>query len=271
MEKSHKFQLALITGASSGIGESLASLLADQGINLIIHGRDISRLENVADRLRSKVQVTILVADLAQADDRAKVVQCIHELQPDLVVNNAGFGMYGDALTHETSKQMDILMVDAAAVLEISLEAARTLVSFDKKGVVMNVSSAAAWPIFPAFAVYGACKAFVNQFSESFDEEVKHLGVRVLACCPGVVATGFRQIAGGGANRGDQMEPMSAEFAAQEIWNQIQSGQKIRIIDWRYRALIFLVRYIMPKCLVAKVIRKSVDDFFPPRNILKIK
>src|SRR5687768_9770759 len=191
------FTLALVTGSSSGIGESVSRLLADKGINLIIHGRKQEKLEEIAKELRQKVQVTIVNADLRYPEGRKTVVDCIHNLKPDLVVNNAGGGLYGEALSHETSSSVNLLELDGVAVLELSLEAARTLVSEGKKGVIINISSAAAFLIFPWFAVYSACKAFVVQFSESFDEEMKPYGIRVLTSCPGVVSTKFRESSGG--------------------------------------------------------------------------
>lgn len=273
MNKEQKFDLALVTGASSGIGETLSYFLADKGIDLIIHGRNAQRLEAVAEQLRQKVKVTILRADLGKEEERATVVEAIHTLKPDLIVNNAGLGLYGNALTHETSKQMEILNVNGNALLELSLEGARTMISAGKKGVIMNISSAAAWPVFPGFAVYGASKSFVNQFSESFDEETKPYGIRVLAMCPGVVKTNFRGRGGGVYVKGEMTakDLMSTEFVAQEIWDQIQSGRKIRIIDWRYRVLTFLVKYIFPKSIVANLVRKSIAQRSKSKEIIKLK
>jgi len=272
MSTTTQFSLALVTGSSSGIGEALSHLLADKGINLIIHGRDKDKLEKVAQELRQKVQVTIVQADLKQPEGRKKVVEIIHTMKPDLVVNNAGLGMYGEALSYETSASVDLLEVDGVAVLELSLEAARTLVSAGKKGVILNVSSAAAYPIFPLFAVYSASKAFVNQFSESFDEEMKPYGIRVLTACPGVVATNFRSRSGGKSQTGIVKDKvMTVDFAANEIWNQIQKGKKTHIFNWTYRLSLFFVRYLLPKSVVAKTVRKGMMSFLKPRPIIKLK
>lgn len=264
------FDLALVTGASSGIGEALSYLLAEKGIALILHGRNAAKLEQIAAKLRLQVPVSILVADLSLPSDRAKVIDTIHEKQPDLVINNAGLGIYGPALCHETKKEAEILTVNSLAVLELALEAARTLISANKKGVVLNVSSAAAWPVSPGMAVYSASKAFANQFSESFDEETKPHGVRVLASCPGVVATEFSLRAGGAAGQQSDIKAMAAEFVAQEIWNQIQDEDPIRIIDWRYRFLIFMVKYILPKRCTAYFMRQALQRKYRDQGIIKV-
>jgi short-subunit dehydrogenase len=164
-----RFQLALITGASSGIGEELAYLFADEGISLILSGRDQTRLEAVASKCRKKVAVELLVADLATADGRACHCNLIWDKTPDLIVNNAGFGFYGDVLSYPTKVMSQMLDVNCKAVMELTLEGARAMIASKKKGVVLNVSSAAAFQIFPYFAVYAATKTYVNAISQSFD------------------------------------------------------------------------------------------------------
>jgi uncharacterized protein len=264
-------KLALVTGATSGIGEALCRLLAAKGIDLIITARSSSTLEVLKETLTKQHGVTIHVvsADLSLKEDRQRLVEQMHLLAPDLVINNAGYGLYGDALTYHTSEQMEILEVDAGAVLQISLEAARTMVSRGlKQGTILNVSSAAAFYIFPALSVYAASKAFVNSFSESFDQEMQPHGVRVLAICPGGVATRFVQRAGGEESRSKGwMQPMTPEFVAEAIWHQIQHPEPVKIISWKYRALTALFRLI-PKKWLARLLHQQILQRIPPRNII---
>ncbi|MBA2728826.1 MAG: SDR family NAD(P)-dependent oxidoreductase, partial [Parachlamydiaceae bacterium] len=216
------FSLALVTGSTSGIGFALCHLLASQGINLIIHGRNADKLEALSEKLSDKVKVQTIIADLTFPKEQMKVADLIATQKPDLVINNAGFGCYGKALEHTTDEQLAILEVDGQAVIRFSLEAARALIANGQQGVIMNISSVAGFMIFPNFALYSATKALVNQFSESFDEETKPSGVRVLAACPGVVSTNFRSNAGGNPkSKNNDISPMTADFAAKEIWNQI--------------------------------------------------
>lgn len=263
-----KFSLALVTGASSGIGEALCHLLASQDIDLLITGRNTAQLDNLIKILQPKVRVISYPADLAKESGRAFLIDKIHDHVPDLVINNAGFGLYGEVLTYDTRQQLDILHVNGTAVLELTMEAARTMLSKEKQGVILNVSSAAAFQIFPSFAIYAAAKAFVNHFSESLDLELKPHGIRVLAACPGMVATQFgRRAAGGDKRRKSSSQAMTSTFAAEQIWWQIQKGKPIHTFDWRYRLASFLTRYILPKKWVTKAVRANIEKRHPPRQI----
>lgn len=251
-----RFTLALVTGASSGIGQALARLIAQKGISLLLLGRNRENLEQLSQELQPFVSVEILAADLLRPEERAQAIDLIHRKVPDLIINNAGMGLYGPALAYATSQQLDILQLDGAAVLEIALEAARTLISRGKQGTILNVSSIAAVPIMPYMAVYSGAKAFVNQFSEAFDDEVRPFGVRVLAACPGVVHTPFQQRAGSQQERPSLS--MEVNVAAREIWKQVESGQRLRFFDWRYRLNVFFMRYILPKKWVAYIVKRSI-------------
>lgn len=270
MKNHPQFNLALVTGASSGIGEALCELLASKKINLIINGRNVAKLNELAAKLRHNVDVTVLPADLAHSDERAEFIEKIYQFLPDLVINNAGFGLYGEALTYETKTQLEILEVNGNAVLDLTLESARALISANKKGVIMNVSSAAAMQVFPCFAIYAATKVFVNHFSESLDYEMKPYGIRVLASCPGMVETKFR-IRAGGFPTPNQSHPkiMSASFAAKEIWHQIERGKSLHVFNWKYRLATFLTRYLLPKKWVADGVRNHIESRHPPRSLIK--
>lgn len=268
---SERFECALVTGASSGIGRELCKFLAKKGINLIIVARRKEQLESLANEVGDRVAVEIVCADLADRDQRKKVLEKIYERVPDLVVNNAGWGAYGEALSYETEVSMNMLEVDVVAMQELSLESARAMASAEKKGVIMNVSSSAAFQIFPCFSVYAASKAFVNRFSESFDEEMQPYGIRVLACCPGMVDTEFRCRASEGEVSESDPLSMSVEFAANEIWKQINKGQQIRAFDWKYRLATFLTQYLIPKRFVARAVRKRIEQVHAKRPIINLK
>ncbi|MFT4553842.1 MAG: short-subunit dehydrogenase [Chlamydiales bacterium] len=265
------FQLALVTGATSGIGEALCHLLAEKGINILATGRNTERLSHLRDALKSKVQVVTHVCDLGKPEERSTLISLIHEHTPDLVINNAGSGLHGQALAFETSAQMDILELNGNAVLELSLESARALVSKERKGVIMNVSSVAAFFPFPNLSVYAASKTFVNAFSESFDWEMRDYGIRVLASCPGVVATRFRERANPGilSHQNNPMDVMTVEFAAEEIWNQIISQKPVRIFDWRYRMSQFF-SLVCPNWFLKSLLKKRMNNRSKPKDIIKL-
>lgn len=261
-----QFSLALVTGASSGIGLALCHLLANNGIDLIISGRNEAQLTLLANELKNKVKVITCVGDLLVPAERQQVIDTIHTHAPDLVINNAGFGLYGEILTYDTQSQLDILNINATVLLELSIEAARTLISRKKPGVIMNVASVAALSVFPNSAVYASAKAFVLQFSQAFDYEVEPHGVRVLVCCPGMVETNFSQRAAGKNVEPDRSLVMTAEFAAQEIWWQIQQRKKCHIFNWKYRLAISLSHFIPQKWL-ASLLAKRIAQRLPPRPL----
>lgn len=263
--KNEHFNLALVTGASSGIGEAVARLLADKGINLVIHGRNQSNLEQLALELGKKVTVDIVIADLALSQGRIKVFDVIRKRIPDLVINNAGFGAYGDAIAYDTKSQTDILTVNCQAVLELTLESAKAMIAANRKGVILNVSSVAGkLPIAPGFAVYAASKAFINSLSPSLDYELQKNGVRVLTSCPGVVLTNFRDRAGGRRDLGSKELEMTSDFAAKEIWQQIVAQKLIHVFNWKYQLLAWF-SHIVPKALLAKTMYSKFTNT-PKKN-----
>lgn len=255
-----QMHLAFVTGASSGIGAAMCRLLARKKVPLIITGRNKAKLNVIADELRLVVPVEIIVADIASEQGRLSLVNKIHERVPDLMINNAGFGLYGLALTHETKELRDMVDVNVSGVLELTLEGARALKTLGKKGLILNLSSSSGSIIFPGLAVYAASKAFVTQFSRSLDEEMKPYGIRILAACPGVVDTEFRKRASGDAEAKTDKYSMSASYAAEQLWKQIMKEKQIHIFDWKTRLGVFLARYILPQAIVSKILLRKIES-----------
>lgn len=271
MTKERSFKLALITGATSGIGEALARLLAEKKIALLLVGRNQEKLEKLTQELSSWVKVESVVADLESREGRAKLIDAIHHKAPDLVINNAGKGFYGDALTGTTEESMQLMELNGMAVMELTLEAARTLVTLNKTGTILNVSSVAGFFIFPKFAVYAASKTFVTHLSESLDEEMKEYGIRILNSCPGMVDTNFRTRAGEEEfSHREKKETMTAAYAAEQIWKQIKNNKKTNIFNWPYRVLSFLAKYVIPKKAVSFLLKRGVSKRIAKKEILKI-
>lgn len=249
-----KFNRALITGASSGIGEAVANLFASKGIPLLLTGRNQAKLEEMKASLGPDVD--IVVADLASEEDRKKLVRQINDFKVDLLINNAGFGTYGEIVDEDPEALLDMIELDVNAVVELTVAAAKSMKKNGQKGVILNVSSAAAFHVLPNFAVYSASKAFLNSFSQAADFELMDDGIRVLASCPGRVATAFQARASGGKVKPQSGRLfMTPEFAAEEIWKQILKGKQVHIFDWRYRLSTYLT-YLIPTSLAAKIGRK---------------
>ncbi|MBY0528885.1 MAG: SDR family NAD(P)-dependent oxidoreductase [Rhabdochlamydiaceae bacterium] len=249
------YTLALVTGASSGLGRALAIEIAKRGTPLILTGRNKEELELTARML--SVKTTVLDLDLNIPQERQKLVALIQEQAPDLILNNAGLGHYGDALTTTTAEQLEIVEVNITSLVEITLEASRTLVKKRKPGTILNVASAAAFFPYPTLATYAASKAFVLQFSKALDVELFSHGIRVLTSCPGQTATSFRRRAGGNIPQKQDAWTMRSQDVASCILKQIEDQASVRIIDWRYRLWVTLARFV-PKSILMKFLKESI-------------
>jgi short-subunit dehydrogenase len=249
-------KLALVTGASGGLGKALCIALAHQGIELIAVARNQNALSALQQELT--VPVTILPIDLSHPQEREPLIELIHRTSPDVVINNAGFGLYGPILSHPASSMAEMIEVNIQALAHITIEASRALIASKKKGTILNISSAAAFFSYPTFATYAASKRFVLQFSEALDEELSPQGVRVLTVCPGQIATGFRARASSHFPQQEDAYTLSQEKAARLILKQIEQGARSRVIDNRYRLMVYLSRLI-PQRLLMKILSRSLS------------
>ncbi len=251
-----KYQLALITGASSGIGAELAKQLALKGIPLLLTGRDTHKLEELAATL--SVPAMLLPLDLTQRSDRDKLISAIRGYVPDLIINNAGFGLYGNALSNSISEQLQMITLNIETLTEISLISAKALIDRKRKGTIVNISSVAAFIPIPSFAIYAASKTFVNHFSEAFDLEVAPSGVRVLTMCPGKVDTSFRIRASKGQSKEKSSAAIPVEKAVKLILSKIQAQKRIAVIHWPNRMRIAL-RHCAPKSWIMWILKRKMS------------
>lgn len=252
------FQLALVTGASTGLGKALCEALAARDIPLICVARDTEKLQQLARTL--KVPTHIYSVDLTQAAERKKFLSWLSSHAPDLIINNAGIGLYGSALSHSTEKQSEIVELNVQALVEVALESAHTLLKHNRQGTILNVSSAAAFFLYPSHCIYAATKGFVNQFSESLDFELKPHHIRVLAACPGLIDTGFSLRASQGTpHKKSVLWTMSPEKVARCILKQIDRGRCIEIIDFRYKCFVAMSK-LLPKALKMRIMNATLQD-----------
>ncbi|CDZ81150.1 Sulfoacetaldehyde reductase [Candidatus Rubidus massiliensis] len=251
------FKKALITGASSGIGHSLATLMAKKNISLIITGRNNAQLVSLKDQLSDKVPVEILVGDLENPTFLEELLKKIESDSPDLIINNAGFGLYGDTDQIELAKLNQMIDVNIKALMAISIAGVKALKNKNQKGTILNISSAASFLTFPSFSVYAATKAFINSFSQSLDVEVQPFNIRVLTSCPGMVETNFSKRAGA-KKIAFEMNVMTADKAAELMWEQIEKQKPLSIINWQYKLAIFLSKFV-PKFWLAKRLQKNIQ------------
>jgi len=186
-----KPRTALITGASSGIGEAFARQLALEGYALILVARRQDRLTKLADELHQLygVQIQVLAADLAQATEIEKVAQKIKQTENlSILINNAGFGFMGEFAETDLAKHLAMISVHITASVSLCHAALPGMLA-RKEGFLINVSSIAAF--FPSHPTYSATKMFLNSFSEALQTELTDSNIRVQALCPGFTRTEF--------------------------------------------------------------------------------
>lgn len=198
MRKQVAWRTALITGASSGIGQAFAAQLAARGTDLVVVARRRDRLETLAQDLEDahRVSVEVLVADLADPAQRATVEARLASAdgQPpvDLLVNNAGFGTSGRFAELDLDREEELVRVNVLAVVRLTGSALPGMVA-RRHGGIVNVSSLAGEQPLPLWADYAASKAYVTSFSRAVAAELKGSGVRVLAVLPGFTRTEFHE------------------------------------------------------------------------------
>ena len=192
-------RLAVVTGASSGIGEALARRLAESGHDLLLVARSGERLARLAEELAKGdgIEAGFLVADLGRPEGREAVFAATEGAgkATSVLVNNAGFGLNGPEAELPLDRVLGMLQLNVVATAELTH---RFLVAMRarREGGILNVASTAAFLPMPYFGAYAASKAFVLSFSHALHEEAKKDGVTVTCLCPGYTKTNFHAVAG---------------------------------------------------------------------------
>ena len=190
---------AVVTGASAGIGAALARELASGGANLVLSARRGDRLQSLAEELRKKhgVLAEICVADLAQTSGAEEIFLFTRNngLEVELLVNNAGFGAYGEFSKIELGQLLEMVQVNVGSVVHMTRLYLPQMIA-RRRGDVLIVASTAAFQAVPYISVYAATKSFDLLFAEGLAEEMRPYAVRVCALCPGSTESEFREVAG---------------------------------------------------------------------------
>ena len=252
---------ALITGASSGIGEAFADVFAAEGFDLVITARREDRLRAVADRLTRQHgrQVSVIVSDLGQRDaaERLCAELAARAIHIDALVNNAGYGVPGAYLASPWSRHDEFVQVMVTAVAELTH---RLLPAMLERGYgrIVNVASLAGLTPPPAgHTLYAASKAFVIKFSEALSHEVARHGVHVTAICPGFTLSEFHDVTGtrDKMNRLPHWMWLDAPTVARQGFDAVHRGIPVYINGRVNRTIAALVRF-MPQLLVRAVGRR---------------
>ena len=251
--------LALVTGASSGIGEALARLLASEGYRVVLTARRGAELNRVAGEIaRANGPPTfVFEQDLGQAGGAAALVGALEDagLQPDLVVNNAGFGLMGEAPDLDFAEQGEMMQLNVTALTELSLHYARVMGSRNAGGI-MNISSVAGTLPGPNMAIYYATKAYILSFTEALAFEMKPKGVTVTAVLPGVTKTGFHTRAGmEDSHLMKTSKPMTAEAVARIAYDGFKRGRRVVVTGFFNKFAVLCTRFV-PKSILLPVTAK---------------
>jgi len=251
---------ALITGASSGLGEEFARQLAAQGANLVLVARSVDRLTKLAATIevQSKVQVTVLPADLSSEEEVSRLIREVKSrgLKIDFLINNAGFGIFENFLDTPFQPQIEQLNVNVRALMALTHAFTPGMVAA-KRGGVINVASTAAFQPLAGADVYAATKAFVLLFSEGLSLELEESGVRVLASCPGPVATQFF------ANMNPKLQATQMDQPATVVKDTLRAFAKGKRVAYPGKILVRLSTWgarLMPRDMILRVAAGTVKN-----------
>lgn len=252
MSAASAFRSALVTGASSGIGEAVARSLGTRGVPQVVVARRGERLEQLAAELPS---VEVLVADLTTADGVARVAARIaSEQEPiDLVVNNAGFGTSGDFHALDPARLEREIGLNVVALTTLSHAAMAAMVPRGR-GFLLNVSSVVSFQPAPKLAVYAATKAYVTSLTESLHEEARGTGVHVTVLCPGLTRTEFQSVSNSDsyAGRYPSYAWLSSEQVAEAGLDAVAAGRASSVPGLLYKAMVG-VTDVAPRRLVRRL------------------
>ena len=239
---------ALITGATVGIGDSFARLLAGKGFNLVINARSKDKLEERAEFLRKtfNIEVIVLAADLAKECEKVEEYLVGHEIE--VLVNNAGFGLNQSFLSSAVEDEQQVLDVLVRAPMRL-MHAVLPQMRKRNSGTIINVSSTAA---FIAGGHYSAAKSYLTVMSESLHTQMRSTGVKVISLNPGFTRTEFHQRAGMKMGAIPNFMWLDGDFLVRKAWDDAVKGKAFSIPGWQYKVLRAIIA-IAPRPYVRKM------------------
>lgn len=258
--------VALVTGASSGIGLELARLLAADRRDLVLVARTRGRLEEIARELEQQhgISALVLAADLANPAEPHRVLREVeaHGLEIEILINNAGFGLGGFFVETSLEVELEMIQVNITSLTVLAKGALRGMVA-RRRGRIMNLASTAAFQPGPLAAVYYATKAYVLSFSEAIANEAGGTGVTVTALCPGPTRTGFQERARVGETRLFHSPlVLDAPAVARAGYRGMMKGKRIVIPGFANQLQVQSER-LAPRRLVTAMVRKIQEGRAP--------
>ncbi len=236
---------ALITGASSGIGLDMARYLASLKYELILVARSREKLEEIQKTLPTKVM--IIVADLSQEQKVKELYAYIKKENIDILINNAGFGKFGNFTDTSLNDEIDMINTNIKAVHILTKFILKDMETRNS-GYILNVASSAAFQPGPLMATYYATKSYVYQLSEAiyYEEKKKKKNVHISVLCPGPVDTNFNDVAG--VKFG--VKPLSSKYVAKYAIDQMFKNKLLIIPGFKMKLARFFGRFCPEKLLL---------------------
>ena len=257
-------RVALITGASSGIGAELARVFASHGHRVALVGRRIDRLKDLAADLTAAgcPAPVVIACDLGQPDAAGKIAQALaaEGAEVEYLVNNAGYGLFGPAIERDRTEQLGIIAVNVQALTDLSLRFSDHLIAHG--GGIINVGSIASFLPGPGMAVYYASKAYVLSFTEALRFELAPHGVRVTVLCPGPVPSEFQDRAGFAPGIDSAILNVTATHVARQAYVGLMTNQRAVLPGLGVKIVVFLLRFFPRRLILAAVGRMQLrrDD-----------
>ena len=247
--------VTLITGASAGIGAELARVFASKGHRLALTARRADRLATLAAEIAASggAAPIVIPCDLEQPDagDKIEAGLAAAGVEVEYIVNNAGFGLFGNAAELDRAGQLGIIAVNIRALTDLSLRFSDSLIRH--RGGILNVGSIAGFLPGPGMAVYYASKAYVLSFTEALRGELGPRGVRVTALCPGPVPSEFQERAGFAPGFDSAILNVSAADVAQAGYRGLMANKRVVLPGFGIKIMPFLLRLLPRGFILAAV------------------
>lgn len=241
---------ALITGASSGIGLDMARYLASKKCELILVARNKKRLEEILPTLPTKV--TMIVADLSNEQKVKELYVLTKREKIDILINNAGFGIFGDFTESDLNRELEMIDTNIKAVHLLTKSFLKDMEK-NNYGYILNVASSAAFQPGPLMATYYATKSYVYQLTEAiyYEQKKKGTNVHVSVLCPGPVATNFNNVAG--VKFG--VKPLKSSYVAKYAIDNMFKNKLLIIPGFTMKCAKFFGRFVSDKFLLKMTYR----------------
>jgi short-subunit dehydrogenase len=257
-----EWRRALVTGASSGIGEAFARRLAGDGVDLVLVARGRDRLDELADELRQVhgVMVEVLPGDLATADGCEGVARRLRDADApiDLLVNSAGVGTSGAFGEVALERELALINLNVTALVRLTHAAVQSMRTRGRGGII-NVSSLTSFQPYPYGANYGASKAYVTSFTKALHTELDGSGVQVLALCPGFTRSNYHTAAGIKRTPIPDSLWLDPDTVAADGLGALRAGRSVRVVGFPYRVWAALTK-IVPDIAIRRMLARAGSD-----------